>query len=179
MPPVRAIPRSYSFAPRRHSNFLKNCRPPGDMAICPRLAHACDTFGGRTTTARICPMSVRGERSWEFHGIDVYSREGSRLFAQGKASPPRTLIGKGRHAVRRLEGNARRQPGRGGANFEWQCLSDAPQRRVHEMGQYSVQWALPAPYPAPIKGNAHASREEILNFDRNPKEIGRWNDTQQ
>jgi hypothetical protein len=47
------------------------------------------------------------------------------------------------------------------------------------MGQYGVEWVIPAPAEAAIKGDAHASREEILNFDRNSKEIGRWNDTQQ
>jgi hypothetical protein len=46
------------------------------------------------------------------------------------------------------------------------------------MGQYGVEWASPAPPSAPIMGNAHASREETLNYDRNSKEIGRWNDTQ-
>jgi hypothetical protein len=47
------------------------------------------------------------------------------------------------------------------------------------MGQYGVEWASPAPPKAPIMGDAHASREETLNYDRNFKEIGRWNDTQQ
>jgi hypothetical protein len=47
------------------------------------------------------------------------------------------------------------------------------------MGQYGVEWALHALLNAQVKGDAHASREEILDFDRNSKEIGRWNDTQQ
>ena len=47
------------------------------------------------------------------------------------------------------------------------------------MGRYDVQYGLAAPAIAATQGDAELSREEIVNFDRNFKEIGQWNDTQQ
>ena len=99
---------------------------------------------------------------WKASALRVFSGEGRMGFS---ARPGESSAGEARAAWRRCR--------------KLTVLSDTPQRRVHDMGQYGVEWVLPAPAKAAIKGDAHASREEILNFDRNSKEIGRWNDTQQ
>lgn len=177
---ISGIPKNERNRPEKRSNFRKFCCLVSAMGVEEGLTRPCATFVGRTTTAPICPVALRGERSWEFGWFDVYSWKGPRLFAHRES-----LRASNVHRQMRGRGSLALGSGRVVAvaenvvpDFTWQGLSDAPQRRVHEMGQYSVRWALPVPYGAPIKGNAHASREESLNFDRNSKEIGRWNDTQ-
>jgi hypothetical protein len=175
-----AAPRLRARLPRTHSNFPQICRSSEEAGGGECLARCLVPIWHQHGRSAHPSYSLKG--GWQLGVLRVRCilDVGSPVYSpEWKTLGPRALVAHREGVSVRMRVHLRRLPGMVPEHMIDMSFSDTPQRRVHEMGRFDVEWALSAPARAAIKGDAHASREENLNFDRNSKEIGRWNDTQQ